>query len=277
MPSCLSLFLAFFLPSLVVASPLKVTVSVPPIKCIVENIGQERVAASVVVPGGTSPHSYEPKGKQTVALADTEMFVCVGESFEERLLTHLSAVNPKMVIVDLRKCVDLLYSSCECHHYDIDPHLWLSPKQTKNIAIYVYQCLCEHDPEGIERYNENFSLFMEKIEDVNNLAENSFASIPSRSFVTAHAAFGYLCRDYNLTQLSLENNGKSATPKTLVALVERAKNDKVRVVLAQPQYNSKGAIAIANDLNAKLFFIDPYREDVLANLTEIISALCLKK
>ncbi len=266
--------LCIFWTSLLFADPLKVTVSVPPIKFVVEKIGRERVETSVVVPGGVSPHSYEPKGRQAVALSKTELFFCVGESFETRLSSHLRAVNPKIEIIDLRECIDPLPTCCNCHTQDIDPHLWLSPKQLKKIAVHVYEVLCRKDPEGAEIYRRNYYPLLKKIEEVDDFAMRNFSKLSSRTFVTAHAAFGYLARDYNLVQLALENNGRPATPKAIVDLIEEAKNEKVSTVFAQPQYNSKGAMRVAEEINAKIVFIDPYQEDVLSNSYDLIFALC---
>lgn len=269
----LSVLSGLFYPFLGFAKPIKITVSVAPIKSIVELIGKEKVDASVVVPHGASPHSYEPTARQTIALEHTNIFFCVGESFEKRLISHLQAVNPKIQIVDLRECIDPLPSSCNCHCLEIDPHLWLSPKQFKKMATFIYHFLSEQDPDNSSFYGENFFKFLSQIEEVENLAQKKLGQLKQRTFITAHAAFGYLARDYHLKQLCLENKGNSATPKTIVNLVREGKKEAVATVLAQPQYNLKGAERIANELDAKIVIIDPYREDALANLQELIFAL----
>ena len=60
------------------ARPLKVFVSILPQKYFVEKIGGDLVEVAVMVEPGASPHIYEPKPKQMVALAETNIYFAIG-------------------------------------------------------------------------------------------------------------------------------------------------------------------------------------------------------
>lgn len=266
-------FCAFSLSSFLFAEPIKIVVSVAPIKFVVDFIGKERVMTTVIVPAGASPHSYEPSGKQALTLIQNVMWFKVGEGFETRITPSLHAANPSLDMVDLPQHMDLLKISCCCHEIQFDPHIWLSTSQLRKIALCICEKLISHEPEMASFYQKNLAEFIAQLENIEILSQKKLSNLPSRSFATAHAAFGYFCRDYHLKQLSFENEGRQPTPKAVIKLIEEARKENVHLVFGQPQYNPKGSKLVAAKLNARLVVIDPYQEDVLTNLQTIILEL----
>lgn len=84
--------------------------------------------------------------------------------------------------------------------------------------------------------------------------------------VVAHGAYGYLCRDYGLEQLSLEHEGKEPCPATLQELVAKAKTRSIHTVFALVQYPQRSIERIAQLLEAQVVSIDPYATNYFENL-----------
>jgi zinc transport system substrate-binding protein len=64
----------------------------------------------------------------------------------------------------------------------------------------------------------------------------------------------------------VEVSGKSPTPKQLSTLIARARQDRVRIIFVQPQFDSRSAAAVARAIDGVVEPLDPLAEDVAANL-----------
>lgn len=242
----------------------QVLVSIVPQKFLVERIGGEHVAVHVIVPPGANSHTYEPTPRQTVLAQKGEIWFRMGESFENRLLPSLQR-NTR--IIDQRQGLNLIEMGCGCCTSDAhDPHIWLSPKLLKIQANQIAQILSEHDPEHIKLFVANLSLLEAELDQLDKECTALFSRVEQKNILVSHPAFGYFCRDYGLTQISIEMEGREPTPRYLTQLIEKARSCEIRTVFLQKQHNPKGGKRIAKELKAETVFVDPYVENVIENL-----------
>ncbi len=266
----------FFLILLLLSASLyaqpRVAVSIAPQKYLVERIAEDRLLVDVIVPDGASPHSYEPTPKQTVTLQKSSVWFRIGEGFEQRLVGVLA---PKMIIVDQREGIDLLPASgCCCSNKDAhDSHIWLSPTLLKSQAKQITTVLCQRFPESAAFFQNNFKSLSLELDQLNDEISEMLEGRKGTTMLVSHPAFGYFCREYDLKQISIENEGKEPTTKQLLALIEEARDAEIGAVFLQRQYNVKGGERVAHALNAKVVMVDPYREDVIANLKFLAEVL----
>ena len=246
------LFIPLFFFATLFAKPL-VIVSVPPQKFILESICQDACDVTVIVPAGASPHTYEPSPKQLQYIADAALWFRIGESFEERLLPLF-----KGAVVDQREGIELLGCSC---HGGADPHIWLSPVLLKQEARQI--CSALEKELGLDFY-ENLAVLDQKLDSL--IEELNALSYPE-TILVSHPAFGYFCRDFDIEQLSIEVEGKEPSLKQTAALMEKARG--LKKVFLQEQYSLRGGRRIAKELDLDILFVDPYAEDVVANLSHL--------
>ena len=93
--SALHVSLIFILPVLAV-DPISVFVSIAPQKFTVQQIGNDLVDVHSMVPPGASPHTYEPRPRQMVAMSKAQLYFGTGVGFERKWLQKLAAANPEM-------------------------------------------------------------------------------------------------------------------------------------------------------------------------------------
>jgi zinc transport system substrate-binding protein len=287
--SCFCLCLVFFTgcekgshPS---ATPKAVVlVSIPPYRYFVERIAGPNLSVQTIVPPGANPHLYEPAPKQAAVLSQAKLWLSIGESFEKKIAQVLKEQNPQLKIVDMKKDIPLLplmTSSCghhgSKHRYENeeakDLHIWLSPKLAQKQAAHIAACLMELFPENKEMYAKNLNHFLTELEDLDREISLLLAPMKNKAVLVSHPAFGYFCKDYHLTQLSIECEGKDPLPQNIVQTLQQAKEFQVKNVLLQPQYNNKGAEMIAKKLKVPVFMLDPYSSDYIANLRLIAAAI----
>ncbi|MBS2905227.1 zinc ABC transporter substrate-binding protein, partial [Klebsiella pneumoniae] len=84
----------------------------------------------------------------------------------------------------------------------IDPHSWLSLKEAEKQAENIKDTLVEIDEDNKAYYEENYDAFVGELESLYNEYKEKFDNLSTKDFVTGHAAFGYLCRDFGLQQKS---------------------------------------------------------------------------
>ena len=66
-----------------------------------------------------------------------------------------------------------------------------------------------------------------------------------QTFYVFHPAFGYFADAYHLQQKSVETEGKSPTPRQLLALIKQARAEGVKIIFLQPQFDVHAAEAVA--------------------------------
>ena len=113
---------------------LTVFVSILPQKFFVEQIGKDRVDVQVMVEPGASPHTYEPKPQQMIALSKTDIYFAIGLSFEKVWLDKISATNKNMKIVNTDDGIEKIQMVGHNHHEEDNDveHKFTETKSAKN-------------------------------------------------------------------------------------------------------------------------------------------------
>jgi zinc transport system substrate-binding protein len=248
-----------------------VIVSVAPHRFFVEKISGDTLKVLLMVPAGASAHTYEPTPKQTIAASNADMWFRIGESFEDKAISALKSHNAKLEIIDLRDGLDLIADKHVCMHHkgSVDLHFWLSPRQAKIQADTILEALIAKYPEHKDLYLANAKKFKEDLQQIDLTITEILRNLQNRTVMISHPAYGYFARDYNLTQFSIEFEGKDPTPKLLTKILDEAKKENIKTVFTQPQYSNKGALLIAKEIGAKVVSLDPYSEDYFESLISI--------
>ena len=267
--------LACFGPAAAIAA-LGVAVSVLPQKTFVERIGGERVAVQVMVGRGASPDTYDPAPRQLAALAGADVYFRIGVPFEQPWLPRLSRASPDMEVVDLRQGLELLamdphgHGPGESHghgHGDSgDPHVWTSPRRVMRMADTILQSLVRMDPEGEEDYRENHRRFIAELEALDAELRERLAPVAGRAFLVFHPSWGYFAADYGLEQIAIQRQGKSPGPAALAGLVQRARQEDIRLVVVQREFSQADAQAMSEAIGAPLVLLDPLSPDYFATM-----------
>jgi zinc transport system substrate-binding protein len=253
------------------------TVSIPPFKYFVEEIAEDDFTVNVMVPSGANAHVYEPFPEQIIRLRRSVGYISNGYlDFEKIWLDRFFESNKTMKILSLGDRIEPLVSD---HHHEgdhdnaVDPHYWVSPKCAITMALEVKDFLSELNPSQSLRYETNYNDLVSDIKEMDNLAEELFSNKSGNSFMIFHPNLGYFARDYGLEQITVEHEGKEPSPSRMKSLIDRGRNERLKVVFVQREYDTKNAATIAEAIGAKLVIIDPLSEDWLKTTKEIILAI----
>ncbi len=254
-----------------------VLVSVAPDKFFVEKIAGDTVSVNLMVPAGASSHTFEPTPKQMMNASKGEIWFQIGEGFEPRASLALKRFQPNLQLVDLRQGVNLIICNegeegyCKCCHHDsaADPHFWLSARQAKIQAVTIANSLSARFPEHKALYEDRLKKFHVELDELDSQIIKILEPLTNRVIMVSHPAYAYFCRDYNIKQLSIEFEGKDPTPSQLTKILKQARENKIKTIFIQMQYNNKGARLIADEIGANVVTLDPYAENFFASMREI--------
>ena len=264
-----------------VNNAVDITVSIMPQKYFVEKIGGKNVKVNVMIPPGVDLHNYEPKPQQLQSLNDAKAYITTGIAFETAWIDRIKAANQKMLIIDSTQGIERI-PMVEHHHEGaenypseetLDPHIWLSPKLVKIQAQNIYDGLVKIDPKRQAEYQANLNNFITELDQLDQQISQKLTPLKNRKFIVFHPAWGYFAKDYNLEQESIEVGGQEPSAAELAKLISEAKQENIKVIFAQPEFNPSSAETIANELGGKVMFVSDLDENWSDNLLQVSELL----
>ncbi|MDW7681111.1 MAG: zinc ABC transporter substrate-binding protein [bacterium] len=260
---------------------LKVVVTILPLADFVEQVGGDLVAVTVLVPPGSSPHAYEPLPSQMIDVAEADMLVAVGAPIEFELvwLDKLREMNRHLTVVKASQGIPLqkslsphshAHQSGKHHHDDnLDPHIWVSPRNAIRMVKNISQALTELDPEHREFYEKNNTAYINQLDALDQEIRRQLSEKKNRKFMVFHPEWGYFASEYGLDQIPIELEGKQPTAQGLKRFIDQAHAENIRLIIASPQFDTRSAEIIARQINAKLAIISSLDRDYLGAMKKI--------
>ncbi len=258
-----------------------VVVSISPQKYFVERIADTLVRVEVMVPAGSSPETYEPTASQLKSLNHSAVYFSLGLlDFEISMLTNIQKQNPSLLVIDHSTDLSLLEGVCSGHHHHghshshgHDPHVWSSPAEVKKMVGAITSVLVEKFPQHASIFDTNAQAFLTDIDSLDVHIQRELASTPSKKFFIFHPALTYYARDYGLTQVSLEEDGKAPSMKHFKAVLSTARQQGANTIFIQKEFDANTAKTAASDIGGKVEVIDPLDENWLKNMYHITTLL----
>jgi zinc transport system substrate-binding protein len=133
----------------------------------------------------------------------------------------------------------------------------------------IRDALVELDPANSQDYTNNYNAFAAELDKLDGDIRAILENVPTRQFMVFHPAWGYFADTYGLTQIPIENEGKEPGARALTSLIKQAKDENVKVILVQPQFNKRSAEQVARAIGGRVVAIDPLSPDYLDNLRKV--------
>lgn len=244
-----------------------------PLTHIVEKIVWDQAEVVQILPEWAEGHDYEPTPIQMKTIEKSDLIIVLGksmESYSEKLKTIMRWKNN--TYLDFSDTV--IYITKEDNHEEaghndehkeknghdhggIDPHIWLSPRSYGQMTDIITKKIQEVFP------TMNIEASAEQLKKELSVLDLEFTSGLSqcemRKFVTSHAAFGYLARDYNLTQIPVAGISpeEEPAPKVIAEVISVIKREKITALFSEPLVSPKLINTIATETGAKTYLLHP--------------------
>jgi ABC-type Zn uptake system ZnuABC Zn-binding protein ZnuA len=265
-----------------------VLVSIPPYCTVVEKIAGNTVEVHSAVAPGFDSHTNEITPGQAQMIQTCNLWIGIGEAYEKKLLTSLKESNLNVQILELNKVTPLLplseddhFDTCgaahEHDHSAQDLHFWMSPQTLSFQATKIAEALSSLIPENKEFYAYNLELYEAEIERINQHIIEQLLPYRGGGVIVSHPFLGYFCHDYQLVQISVECEGKTAQAQAVNRILSLADTYQIYAVFTSPQYNNKGARLIANELKLQTDEVDPLAVDPLSTIQRVADDIVKSK
>ncbi|MFD3514473.1 metal ABC transporter substrate-binding protein [Streptomyces sp. NPDC058657] len=255
---------------------LNVIASFYPMQYLAEQIGGDKVAVSTLTKPGVEPHDLELKPKQTAELSDADLILYLGglqPAVDEAV--KQSGAKAAVDAASLTKTESHGTESGGHEHGEeeagheghdhghaegaADPHVWLDPVKYAEIAKGVEKSLAKADPANAATYQKNATTLVTKLDGLNTAFKDGLKNTSTKTFITTHAAFGYLAERYGLEQEGISGVAPESepSPARIKQLQKIAKEDEVTTVFFETLVSDKTANTLARDTGLKTDVLDP--------------------
>jgi manganese/zinc/iron transport system substrate-binding protein len=168
------------------------------------NIGGEHIDVRTLMGAGVDPHLYKATPGDIRLLKGAKVIFYNGLHLEGRLadvLEKLAERKPTFAVIDEihRDHPERLRQAPE-FPTNFDPHIWFDVGLWAECADYAARRLIEVDPAHAADYRKNADLYIARLKKLDADTRAQLAEIPKeqRVLVTAHDAFGYCGRAYDV-------------------------------------------------------------------------------
>lgn len=247
------------------SSKLSVYTTVYPLQYFTDRIGGEYVETKTIYPPGADEHSFEPTQKDMTKLADADLFIFVGlglEGFVEKAKKTLKNEDVTMIGAGENIHFDEVQAHEEDehsheddghHHGDIDPHVWIDPLYSKDLAAAIKTALTDKMPEHKEEFEANYRLVADELDQLNEDFEQTIHDAKHKEIIVSHSAFGYWEQRYGIHQISVSglNSANEPTQKDLEKIIAEGKKHQLKYVFFEQNVSSKLTEIIKNELGAE--------------------------
>ena len=251
---------------------LSVYTTVYPLQYFAERIGGEHVHVQSIYPPGADEHSFDPTQKDMIALADSDLFFYVGlglEGFVDKAELTLKDEHVKMIATAEGIAEEMLHEGDDDEHHghddetdaehdehdhgQFDPHVWISPVLSIELATSIKNALIEEMPEMKDEFEKNFQQLNADLVELDNKFKEMASDAPSKTFFVSHAAFGYIADTYGLEQIAIAGLNSQSEPsqKQLASIVAQAKELDVKYVLFEQNVSSQLTNVVRNEIGAE--------------------------
>ncbi|MFJ4845073.1 MULTISPECIES: metal ABC transporter substrate-binding protein [unclassified Streptomyces] len=260
---------------------LKVTASFYPMQYLAEQIGGSHVSVTGLTKPGTEPHDLELTPRQIGRLGQSGVVVylkglqpAVDEAIAQSGVRHIVDAASLTALEDHGTEVDGEHHTTgdnhsdpgpdeeDPHHHEdagADPHIWLDPVKYAQVAEGVGRTLAQADPDHAALYAENTDALVKKLDALNTAFTDGLRNRTSDTFLTTHAAFGYLAERYGLVEEAVNGIDPEAEPSAarMRALQDLAKDRQVSTVFFETLVSDRTAKTLAGDLDLRTDVLDP--------------------
>ncbi|MDR7521279.1 MAG: zinc ABC transporter substrate-binding protein [Armatimonadota bacterium] len=232
------------------ADPVTVAASFYPLYEFASAVGGRRAKVRNLVPPGVEPHDYEPSARDVAALSKTTLVVYNGAGFEGWVERLLPSLPDRVVRVNATAGLPLVGA---------DPHVWLDPILAQQQVDNILAGFVRADPAHQSDYAAGAARVKADLQALHRRYAQVLDRCERRTFITAHAAFGYLARRYGLTMLPIAGLSPEVepSPARLKEVVEAARRHGVRVIYFETLVSPTVAQTIAREVGAAAGVLNP--------------------
>ncbi|MBO1923518.1 metal ABC transporter solute-binding protein, Zn/Mn family [Thiomicrorhabdus sp. 6S3-12] len=183
---------------------LKITVTTGMIADLVSHIAKDKAKVQALMGVGVDPHLYKATQGDVRKLSRADIIFYNGLHLEGKLQPILQKMQRRKTVIAVTENFPetRLITFDKLH----DPHVWFDVSLWELAAKEVQKTLTEKDPENAAFYQRNAEQYRARLNELHQWVKQEMQKIPlaKRVLITAHDAFGYFGKAYDLEVMGLQ-------------------------------------------------------------------------
>lgn len=233
---------------------LKVVSSASMFTDMARNIAGKLVDIETIVPIGGDPHLHSPTPRDARIVADADLILINGLSFEGWIGELILNSGTQAKIDTITQGVQAIES--EQYTGSADPHAWMTAANGRIYIRNIKDALIKLDPINASTYDSNYQQYDQVLVDLDQKIKSTFAKIPAdrRILITSHDAFSYFGDYYGLQLEPIVGISTEAEAKTsdIQRVGKIIREKKVPAVFVESTINPKLIQQLAKDNGASI-------------------------
>lgn len=172
------------------------------------------------------------------------------ESFMDKIIS----AYPELKVIDTSADI----SNKIQDENETNPHIWTSIENYIKQVETICQKLCEYDNRNAETYKANCESYLQKINQEKQQYETELQKLNGEKAICLNEGLEYLLKDLEMQVIQVETNHEESTmsAETLKNLIEKMKNENIKIIVVDKDDNIKNAETLANETGAKIYKLD---------------------
>lgn len=233
---------------------LQVVAGSYPFAFVAERVGGDQVNVTNLTNPGEEPHDVELTAAQVASVGSADL-VLYQAGFQPAVDAAVNQAKPQRVL-DAATFLELQPLEGETA---LDPHTWLDPLNLVEVTRQTRDVLLAASPSDPAQIETNAADLIEELRGLDKELQADLENCRTRTFITSHAAFGYLASRYGLTQVGISGIEPDVEPTAArVAQVQQiASETGVTTIFFETIASPAVAKSIAADLGLTTDVLDP--------------------
>ncbi len=230
--------------------PYKIVTTCGMVSDIVQRVAGDKANVHALMGTGVDPHLYKPGRNDVTQLRGADVVFYSGLSLEGRMsdnFTSLARGGKPVYAVTEEIDQDFLREPPEFEGH-FDPHVWMDVSAWSECVGFVAKALGEYDIANADYYMTNAEAYRDKLTALHQYAADTIATIPAdrRVLITAHDAFGYFARAYDIEVRSVQglSTESEASVQDINELVQFIVDTKIPAIFVESSVSARNVHAI---------------------------------
>ena len=237
--------------------PYKIVTTCGMVTDIVEQVAGDKASTTGLMGEGVDPHMYKPTRDDVQQVLDADVVFYSGLMLEGRMGdTFIQVARTGKMVFAVTEGIDESFlrepPEFEGHW---DPHVWMDVIAWSECVAFIAETLSQYDQTNAEYYRQNAERYRAELKELHEYAKQAIASVPEqqRVLVTAHDAFGYFTRAYDIEVKAPQGITTESTPAVddINRLVDYIVEKSVGSIFVESSVNPKSIQSIIEGARSK--------------------------
>ena len=201
------------------------------------------------MPAGVDPHLYKASVRDLDLLQSADLVIYHGLFLEGKMTEIFEKLAFSKDLINISETISndlLIRSGPEAH--SVDPHIWFDVSLWSIAMTHASDEIIAWQPEWKSSVEEYTKIYLSKLEALHqdNLSKVDELRKTNQALITAHDAFSYFGKAYNLEVLGLQGLSTLSEPglRDLTGLVSFIVERNIQAVFAEQTISPKAIEAV---------------------------------